>query len=104
MKIWLIYLKACFQFHALPGAVRLVGGEQDLSDVAGVPRELMTDADRVMPGEGDFRLESVVGRLRQIGYAGYVSMELMNPVLWQSPPAHVAELGMASLRRLLGGS
>src|SRR5438067_2013362 len=62
-------------------------------DVAGVPRELMTDADRVMPGEGDFRLESVVGRLRQTGYAGYVSMELMNPVLWQSPPAHVAELG-----------
>jgi len=73
-------------------------------DVAGVPRELMTDADRVMPGEGDFRLESVVGRLRQIGYAGYVSMELMNPVLWQSPPAHVAELGMASLRRLLASS
>jgi 2-keto-myo-inositol isomerase len=71
-------------------------------DVAGVPRELMTDADRVMPGEGDFRLELIVGRLRQIGYGGYVSLELMNPVLWQSPPAHVAELGTAALARLLG--
>ena len=71
-------------------------------DVAGVPRELMTDADRVMPGDGDFRLEPVVRKLREIGYAGYVSLELMNPVLWQSNPVHVAELGMAALRRLLG--
>jgi sugar phosphate isomerase/epimerase len=70
-------------------------------DVAGVPRELMTDADRVMPGEGDFRLEPVVRKLREIGYAGSVSLELMNPVLWQSNPVHVAELGMAALRRLL---
>jgi sugar phosphate isomerase/epimerase len=73
-------------------------------DVAGVPRELMTDADRVMPGEGDFRLEPVVRKLREIGYAGYVSLELMNPILWQSNSAHVAELGMAALRRLLGPS
>src|SRR5262249_19775451 len=27
-----------------------------LADLAGVPRELATDADRVLPGEGDFRL------------------------------------------------
>ncbi len=71
-------------------------------DVAGVPRELMADADRVLPGEGDFRLAPLVRRLREIGYAGYVSLELMNPVLWQAKPAQVAELGMAALTRLLG--
>src|SRR5207244_6725482 len=38
-------------------------------DVAGVPRELMTDAARVMPGAGDFRLEPVVRRRREGGYA-----------------------------------
>ena len=70
-------------------------------DVAGVPRELMTDADRVFPGEGDFRLGPVVGRLREIGYVGTVSLELMNPVLWRSKPTQVAELGMAALGRLL---
>lgn len=70
-------------------------------DVAGLPRELMTDADRVMPGEGDFRLGPIIGKLRQIGYAGFVSLELMNPVLWQSNPAQVAELGVMSLERLL---
>jgi sugar phosphate isomerase/epimerase len=71
-------------------------------DVAGVPRELMTDADRVFPGDGDFRLEPIVRKLREIGYAGFVSLELMNPVLWQSKPSQVAELGTAALRRLLG--
>src|SRR5438105_14910105 len=73
-------------------------------DVAGVPRELMTDADRVFPGEGDFRLEPIVRKLRQIGYTGYVSVELMNPVVWQAKPSQVAELGMAALQRVLGSS
>jgi sugar phosphate isomerase/epimerase len=70
-------------------------------DVAGVPRELMTDADRVMPGEGDFRLEPVVNRLKHINYAGCVSLELMNPVLWHMKPTQVIELGTAALARLL---
>jgi sugar phosphate isomerase/epimerase len=70
-------------------------------DVAGVPREFMSDSDRVMPGEGDFRLEPLVARLKQIGYAGGVSLELMNPVLWQLKPTQVVELGMSALERLL---
>ncbi|AMV26761.1 Inosose isomerase [Gemmata sp. SH-PL17] len=70
-------------------------------DVAGVPRELMTDSDRVMPGEGDFRLESIVQRLKAIGYTGAVSLELMNPVLWSLKATQVTELGMTSLQRLL---
>lgn len=71
-------------------------------DVAGVPRELMADSDRIMPGEGDFRLDPIVATLRKIGYAGAVSLELMNPVLWQLKPTQVTELGSAALRRLLG--
>jgi sugar phosphate isomerase/epimerase len=70
-------------------------------DVAGVPRELMSDADRVFPGEGDFRLAPIVHRLRQIGYDGWVSLELMNPVIWRAKPTQVAELGLTALQRLL---
>jgi sugar phosphate isomerase/epimerase len=71
-------------------------------DVAGVPRELAADGDRVYPGEGDFRLGPIVHHLRRIGYDGYVSLELMNPVLWRSRPSQVAELGWGALQRLLG--
>ena len=57
-----------------------------LSDVAGQPRELMSDADRILPGDGDFLLAPIIDRLRAIGYWGAVSVELMNPGLWQVPP------------------
>ncbi|MCU0704561.1 MAG: sugar phosphate isomerase/epimerase [Fimbriiglobus sp.] len=72
-------------------------------DVAGVPRELMTDSDRVLPGEGDFHLTAVIDRLRAIGYAGAVSAEVMNPVLWKAKAAQVGELALASVQRFVSG-
>ncbi|HVS35106.1 MAG TPA: sugar phosphate isomerase/epimerase family protein, partial [Gemmataceae bacterium] len=62
-------------------------------DLAGVPREVATDADRILPGEGDFRLDPILQHLRGISYDGYVSLEMMNPVLWRAPAAQLAELG-----------
>ena len=73
-----------------------------LSDVAGVPRELAADADRVLPGDGDFRLGPILEQFRAVGYDGWVSLELMNPTLWKAKARQVAELGLAALRRLLG--
>ncbi|HEV3257695.1 MAG TPA: sugar phosphate isomerase/epimerase family protein [Gemmataceae bacterium] len=72
-----------------------------LSDLAGVPRELAADADRVLPGDGDFQLSPIIERLRAIGYDGWVSVELMNPTLWKAKATQVAELSMAALDRLL---
>jgi 4-hydroxyphenylpyruvate dioxygenase len=72
-----------------------------LSDVIGIPRELAGDGDRILPGEGDFQLKPIVEHLRTIGYDGWVSLELFNAMLWQLKPAQVAELGLASLERLL---
>jgi 4-hydroxyphenylpyruvate dioxygenase len=70
-------------------------------DVLERPRELATDGDRIFPSEGSFRLEPIVGQLRQIGYEGWISLEMLNPVVWQAKPSQVAELGMGALRRLL---
>jgi 2-keto-myo-inositol isomerase len=71
-------------------------------DVAGVARELASDSDRILPGEGDFRLGPIIERLKSIGYEGYVSLELFNPVLWESNAGRVASLGMRAVRRMLG--
>jgi 2-keto-myo-inositol isomerase len=73
-----------------------------LCDVAGVARELATDADRILPGDGDFRLGPILDRLRAVGYDGYVSLELLNPTLWRTKPVQVAEIGLTALRKLLG--
>lgn len=72
-----------------------------LSDLAGVPRELAADSDRIFPGEGDFRLGPIVRQLRAIGYDGWVSLELLNSTLWQAKASQVAELGWSSLERTL---
>jgi 2-keto-myo-inositol isomerase len=73
-----------------------------LCDLAGVPRELAGDADRVLPGDGDFRLQPIIQHFRDIGYDGWVSLELMNPTLWQTKAVQVAEIGMTALRKVLG--
>lgn len=73
-----------------------------LSDLAGVPRELAADADRILPGDGDFQLRPILDYFRRIGYDGWVSLELMNPVLWKTRASHVIEVGLAALNRVLG--
>jgi 2-keto-myo-inositol isomerase len=72
-----------------------------LSDVPGVLRELMTDSDRVFPGEGDFDLKPILARLKAIGYAKAVAVEVLNPLLWSLKPSQVVELSMTSLTRTL---
>jgi 2-keto-myo-inositol isomerase len=73
-----------------------------LADVAGVPREFAGDADRILPGDGDFQLRPILDALRVMGYQGYVSLELMNPQLWQVPARQLGEIGMTALRAVLG--
>jgi 2-keto-myo-inositol isomerase len=73
-----------------------------LADLAGVPRELATDADRVLPGDGDFRFGPILEHLRKMKYAGYISIELMNPTLWNTPASQVVELARMAMDRLLG--
>ena len=72
-----------------------------LCDLAGVPRELATDSDRILPGDGDFDLPPFLDAVRTLGYTGYVSVELFNSDIWKMKPSRVAETALASLRRLL---
>lgn len=84
------YLSAANLFHV------------QLSDVADIPRELARDSDRIMPGDGDLPLAPLIDHLKTIGYQGCISLELMNPKLWQIPPLQMGEIGMTALRKLLG--
>lgn len=73
-----------------------------LCDLAGVARELAADADRILPGEGDFQLAPIIEHLKHIGYQGYVTTELMNPAIWKMKPVQVAEAAYTCTRMLLG--
>lgn len=73
-------------------------------DVMARPRELMSDTERIIPGDGDFQLGPIIEQLRRIGYEGHVSLELMNPQFWPISPRQVGEIGLTALRMLLGQS
>jgi 4-hydroxyphenylpyruvate dioxygenase len=73
-----------------------------LCDLADTPRELARDSHRILPGDGDIALAPLLDHLRRINYQGCVSLELLNPQLWQVPPLQLGEIGMTALRKILG--
>jgi sugar phosphate isomerase/epimerase len=77
-------------------------GWVQLCDVSGTPRELASDSDRVLPGDGDFLLGPILDQVAAMGYNGYVSLEVLNPRLWEIPTDRVADVGRQALVRSLG--
>ncbi len=75
-----------------------------LCDLADVPREVARDSQRILPGEGDIPLAPILDRLREINYDGCVSIELLNPHIWQVGPRQFGEIAMTALRKVLGQS
>lgn len=73
-----------------------------LSDLSGTPRELARDADRILPGEGDFQMGPILDHLAAIGYAGPVSLETLNPSLWEIAADRVLPIALQALLRTLG--
>ena len=71
-------------------------------DLSGTPRELAGDGDRILPGEGEFQIGPILDHLGRIGYDGHVSLEVLNPQLWQVPADRVADLGYQAVCRVLG--
>ena len=65
-------------------------------------RQLQTDSDRVMPGDGILPLLDTAGQLRQMGYQGALSLELFHPGYWQQDPLAVASLGLEKMKQSVG--
>ena len=63
------------------------------------PREKITDAMRVYPGDGVAPLGDILRTLHGIGYRGWLSLELFNESYWkQNDAPTVAETGLKKMR------
>lgn len=62
------------------------------------PPQEQRDGHRVMPGEGVIDLARFLALLRQVGYEGWLSLELFREDLWQQPPLEVARKGLQKVR------
>jgi 2-keto-myo-inositol isomerase len=71
---------------------------------AGFERNAITDADRVYPGDGIAPLADLVRTLREIDYAGPLSLELFNKDYYAQDPRVVARTGLAKMRAAFQGA
>jgi len=62
------------------------------------PRETITDADRVYPGDGVAPLQEVFRELKAIGYNGVLSIELFNHTYYSQDPLVVAKTALEKLK------
>jgi len=67
-----------------------------------LPREALTDKDRVFLGEGGFPLPAIFQGLRRAGYAGYYSIELFNDDVWAQDPFAVARRAYQNMTEQVG--
>jgi sugar phosphate isomerase/epimerase len=86
-------------------ALRALNGEMlplfHINDYPNIPRETITDADRVYPGDGIAPLEALFHTLRRIGFDGVLSLELFNAEYYQQDPLQVARTGLEKLRAVV---
>ena len=61
-----------------------------LDDMEDLPKEAITDAHRLLPGQGVIPLDDILGRLKKIGYDGLCSVELFREEYWRMDPLELA--------------
>jgi 2-keto-myo-inositol isomerase len=62
------------------------------------PKEQLTDSDRVFPGDGGAPLDKVLTDLHDIGYRGFLSLELFNKEHTAMDALSVAREGLAKMK------
>jgi 2-keto-myo-inositol isomerase len=65
---------------------------------ANPPREKATDGDRVYPGEGVAPMTQILRDLHEIGFRGFLSLELFNKKYYQQDPLVVARTGLEKMK------
>ncbi len=65
-----------------------------LADCADVPRALLTETARVLPGEGVADLDALLDALSKVGFSGPLSLKVLNPRLWERDAAEIAKTVM----------
>ena len=68
---------------------------------AAIPRERLTDPDRLPPGEGSFPLAAIVRGLKRAGYQGALSVELFGAEFHKGDAADIAARCFRATRRFV---
>ncbi len=73
-----------------------------INDAEDLPKENLTDAHRLYPGEGILPIKEIKQRFDKIGYDRMVSIEIFRPEYWSQDPFEVARKAKAATEKILG--
>ena len=73
-----------------------------INDAENLPKEELTDAHRLYPGEGILPIKEIKARFDQIGYDRMVSIEIFRPEYWNQDPFEVARKARSATIEVLG--
>ena len=75
-----------------------------MNDVPATPAApLLTDADRVWPGDGVAPWRQIFGIMNEVGLRPWLSVELFNPNYWKTTALETLKTGLAKMRRVAVG-
>ncbi len=73
-----------------------------INDAEDLPKEALTDAHRLYPGEGILPIKEIKSRFDRIGYDRMVSIEIFRPEYWDQDPFEVARRARRATIDVLG--
>lgn len=69
-----------------------------MNDYPDIPRDKISDADRVYPGDGVAPVKKILETVQRSGFQGVLSLELFNRTYWAQDPNLVAATGLAKMK------
>ena len=100
-----------FHYYVGGSTLQMLGGLDPhrlfivhLDDAEDRPREELSDAHRLLPGEGVIPLRELIHALDGLGYDGVYSVELFRPEYWAWDPFDLARASRESLDALFAGA
>ena len=73
-----------------------------IDDAEDLPRDRLTDAQRLLPGLGILPLKEIIAAFRRIGYNANASVEIFRPEYWERDPFELARESKAAAERAIG--
>ncbi len=73
-----------------------------INDAENLPKEVLTDAHRLYPGEGILPIKEIKAHFDKIGYDRMVSIEIFRPEYWNENPFEVARKARKATIEVLG--
>jgi 2-keto-myo-inositol isomerase len=73
-----------------------------INDAENLPKEQLTDAQRLYPGTGILPIKEMKEHFDKIGYDRMASIEIFRPEYWEQDPFEVAKKAKAATEEVLG--